>query len=148
MKTITAVLILFLLVSCVSQDQKDKEQIEQTVSKYWNAVRDNDMKAYKNLFDESEDYSGAMQADLYFLHKNYAKINLNNVLLKDFKIKDTTVIFAGNKQKYVQYVIAKKNDPNNLTKDLVITLMFYKPIGFNKIYNLAPLKNHIGWEKD
>ena len=28
---------------------------------------------------------------------------------------------------------------------LVITLMFYKPVGYDKIYNPSPLDNHIGW---
>lgn len=147
MKTTIAILILFLCIGCVSQDKKDKEQIKETVTKYWKTVKENDLEGYKSLFDENENFSGALQADLYFLHKNYEKINPNNILLKDYKIKDTTVMFAENKQKYVQYIIKSKNDPNTLKEPLIITLMFYKPVGFNKIYNPSPLKNHIGWDK-
>ena len=43
--------------------------------------------------------------------------------------------------------ISKDNDSNNLYKPLIITLMFYKPVGYDKIYNSSPLDNHIGWGK-
>ena len=70
-------------------------------------------------------------------------------MLKNIKIKDTTDIFIPSvKMKYVQYIFKKENDTNNLKKPLVITLMFYKPNGFNKIYNPNVLKNHIGWDKN
>ena len=32
-------------------------------------------------------------------------------------------------------------------KPLIITLMFYKPVGFDKIYYPVILQNHIGWDK-
>lgn len=47
----------------------------------------------------------------------------------------------------MQYIIKKDNDSNNLYKPLIITLMFYKPVGYDKIYNSSPLDNHIGWGK-
>lgn len=147
-KYISLILIALSISCCVNQKKKDEEQIKNTVAKYWSAVKDNDLERYKDLFDENENYAGAIQSDLYFLHKNYDKINPHDVLLKNYKIKDTTVMFAENKQKYVQFIVVTKNDPNNLKKDLIITLMFYKPVGFDKIYNLSPLQNHIGWGKD
>jgi len=144
----TSIVIILLSISCcVNQKKKDDEQIKNTIAEYWSAVKDNDLERYKSLFDENEDFAGGIQADLYFLHKNYDKINPNNSLLKDYKIKDTTVMFAENKQKYVQYTIKKENDTTYLKKPLIITLMFYKPVGYNRIYNPSPLKNHIGWDK-
>ncbi len=56
-------------------------------------------------------------------------------------------MFAENKQKYVQYTIKKENDTTYLKKPLIITFMFYRPVGFNKIYNPVILENHIGWDK-
>jgi len=146
-KYISLILILLSISCCVNQKQKDEEQIKNTIKEYWTAIKNNDLEGYKNLFDESENFAGAMQADLYFLHKNYNKINPNDILLKNIKIKDTVVMFAENKQKYVQYTIKKENDTNLIKKPLIITLMFFKPVGYNKIFNLAPLKNHIGWDK-
>jgi len=146
-KYISFIMILLSISCCVNQKQKDEEQIKNTVREYWKAVKNNDLRKYNDLFDDSENFSGAMQGDLYFLHKNYDKINPNDILLKNIIIKDTTVMFEQNKQKYVQYIIKKKNDTSYIKKPLIITLMFFKPIGYNKIFNLSPLKNHIGWDK-
>lgn len=146
-KYILAILFLLNISCCVNQKKKDEEQIKETITRYWKSVKDNDLENYKNLFDDSEDFAGGMDADLNFLHKNYDKINPNDLLLKDYKIKDTVVMFAQNKQKYVQYVIKKEKDSSYLKKPLIITLMFYKPVGFNKIFNPSPLRNHIGWDK-
>jgi len=146
-KYILAILFLLNISCCVNQNKKDEEQIKTTVQKFWKTIKDDDSESYKNLFDNNETFFGGIQADFYFLRKNYDKINPNDILVKNIKIKDTTVMFAENKQKYVQYVIKKENDSNNLKKPLIITLMFYKPVGYNKIFNAAPLKNHIGWDK-
>lgn len=142
-----ALLIFLSLNSCVNQKQKDEEQIKETVTKYWQAVKENNIDNYKNLFVDSESFAGGIQADLYFLHKNYDRINSNDVLLKEIKVKDTVVRFEENKQKYVQYIIKKENDTSLLKKPLIITLMFYKPAGLNKIFYPSPLRNHIGWDK-
>ncbi|MDR7739633.1 hypothetical protein, partial [Riemerella anatipestifer] len=65
----------------------------------------------------------------------------------DVKIKDTVDVFLPSvSMKYVQYTYKKENDSNNLKKPLIITLMFYKPVGLDKIYNSVILQNHIGWE--
>lgn len=49
--------------------------------------------------------------------------------------------------KYVQYIYKKDNNSSILKKPLIITLMFYKPVGFDKIYYPVILQNHIGWDK-
>lgn len=146
-KYISLVAIFLSISCCVNQKQKDEEEIKNTIKEYWSAVKNNDSQKYISLFDESENFAGAIQADLYFLHKNYNKINPNDKLLENIKIKDTTVMFAQNKQKYVQYIVRKQNDTTLLKKPLIITLMFYKPVGYNKVFNLSPLQNHIGWDK-
>ncbi|MCT2409286.1 hypothetical protein NZD88_17185 [Chryseobacterium antibioticum] len=149
MKLTTLYLVLFLFcINCVSQDQKDKEQIKETVFKYWKSVQDNNLQSYNSLIYDSENYPGVTASELFFLNKHYNEINSKKDLLKNIKIKDTTDIFIPSvKMKYVQYIIVKENDPDNLKKDLIITLMFYKPNGLNKIYNPGVLENHIGWDK-
>lgn len=145
---IYSILFLFCL-SCVSQDQKDKEQIKETVLKYWKTVRENNLQSYNSLIYDSENYPGVTASELFFLNKHYNEINSKKDLLKNLKIKDTADIFIPSvKMKYVQYIIVKENDPDNLKKDLIITLMFYKPNGLNKIYNPGVLENHIGWDKE
>ncbi|MCJ7936145.1 MAG: hypothetical protein MUW56_21575 [Chryseobacterium sp.] len=148
MKNLLLIPILLLTINCCNAPKNsDDAEIKETVTKYWKAIKDNDIETYKNLFDENEEFSGGIQADLFFLHKNYEKINPNNILLKNYKIKDTIVMFSNNKQKYVQYVVNNQGNNGNIKKPLIITLMFYKPVGYNKIYNPSPLKNHIGWDK-
>lgn len=147
MKVINYILgILFLLNinCCVNQKKKDEEQIKDTVTKYWKAVKENKVEECLNLFEDVENYKGGVQSDIYFLHKNYDKINPNDILLKNIRVKDTVVMFSQNKQKYVQYIIKKENDSNCLKKPLIITFMFYKPVGYNKIFNRTILQNHIG----
>lgn len=152
MKTIlkytSILLILFSVSCCVNQTKKDEEQIKETVQKFWETAKVNDFEGYKNLVADPDIFSGVMQTELNFLHKNYDKINPNDILLKNIKIKDTIVRFPQNKQKYVKYVFKSKNDSNSLKKPLIITLMFYKPIGFDKIYYPLILQNHIGWDKE
>ena len=150
MKTIRYITILLVLLNiscCVNQKQKDEEQIKDTINKYWHSVKENNVKECLSLFEDVENYSGVVQSDLFFLNKNYDKINPNNILLKNIKIKDTTVMFAENKQKYVQYMIKKENDTTYLKKPLIITFMFYKPVGYNKIFNRAVLQNSSNWDK-
>lgn len=146
-KYVLATLFLLNISCCINQKKKDEEQIKDTVTKYWKAVKEDKVEECLNLFEDVENYEGGVQSDIYFLHKNYDKINPNDILLKNIKVKDTVVMFAQNKQKYVQYVIKKENDSNYMKKPLIITFMFYKPVGYNKIFNRAVLQNHIGWDK-
>ncbi len=49
-------------------------------------------------------------------------------------MKDTSIAGPNVHQKYVQYVIKKENDTNYVKKPLIITLLFYKPVGYDKIF--------------
>ncbi|KFF08219.1 hypothetical protein IW15_22750 [Chryseobacterium soli] len=149
MKTIKyiSLILILLCVSCVNQKKKDDEQIKNTVREYWKAVKTNDLKAYNNLIYDSENFPGVTMGDLGFLHDHYKILNLDEILQKNIKIKDTTGLSPDTTMKYVQYTIKKENDSNYMNKPLTITLMFYKPIGLNKIYDPVILENHIGWDK-
>lgn len=149
MKSITLTLVLFFcFISCLSQGQREKEQIRATVLRYWKAVRENNLSEYNNLIYNSDKYPGGISSELFFLNEYYDEINFNKDLLNNIKIKDTVDAFMPDIQmKYVQYIIEKENDSNNIRKPLVITLMFYKPVGYDKIYNPSILQNHIGWGK-
>lgn len=147
-KYISILLILLSISCCVNQNKKDEEQIKETVRNFWATVKRNDFNGYKNLVEDNEIFLGSMQAEFSFLHKNYDKINPNDALLKNIKIKDTSIASPNTQQKYVRYIIKKQNDTNNLQKPLIITLLFYKPVGYNKIFNRKILQNHIGWDKD
>lgn len=145
--TLIYLIIIFSFIGCVSQEQKDKEQIEKTVINYWSAVKSNNLQEYNNLINDSENYPGVTSSELFFLNKHYNEINFKKDLLNNIKIKDTIDIIPDVKMKYVQYVYRKENDINNLKKPLIITLMFYKPSGLDKIYTPVILQNHIGWDK-
>ena len=135
-----------VFISCVNQQNKDEEQIRKTVNKFWDTIKRDDIEGYKELFYDNEIFLGSISADFYFLHNNYDEIS-KSIQGKKLKIKDTIVFLPENRKKYVQYIIKKDNDSNNLYKPLIITLMFYKPVGYDKIYNSSPLDNHIGWGK-
>lgn len=143
-KIIKILALLSIFVSCANQQKKDEEQIRKTVNKFWDTIKRDDIEGYKELFYDNEIYLGSISADFYFLHNNYDEIS-KSIQGKKLKIKDTIVFLPENRKKYVQYIIKKDNDSNNLYKPLVITLMFYKPVGYDKIYNPSPLDNHIGW---
>lgn len=145
--TLIYLAIIFSCIGCVSQDQKDKEQIKKTVINYWNAVKNNNLQAYNSLIYNSENYPGVTSSELFFLNKHYNEINSKKDLLNNIKIKDTIDIIPNVKMKYVQYVYKKENDTNYLKKPLIITLIFYKPNGLDKIYTPVILQNHIGWDK-
>lgn len=140
--------LFFLCISCVSQDQKDNEEIKKTVTKYWKSVKENNLPLYSSLIYNSEKYPGVMSSELFFLNKHFDLINSKRNLFTNIKIKDTTDVYMPSvKMKYVQYIYKKENDSNNLKKPLIITLMFYKPNGLDKIYTPVILQNHIGWDK-
>ncbi len=145
--TLIYLAIIFSCIGCVSQEQKDKKQIKTNVINYWSAVKNNNLQAYNSLIFDSENYPGITSSELFFLNKHYNEINSKKDLLNNIKIRDTTDIIPNVKMKYVQYVYKKENDINNLKKPLIITLIFYKPNGLDKIYTPVILQNHIGWDK-
>ena len=136
-KIIKILALLSIFVSCANQQKMDEEQIRKTVNKFWDTIKRDDIEGYKELFYDNEIYLGSISADFYFLHNNYDEIS-KSIQGKKLKIKDTIVFLPENRKKYVQYIIKKDNDSNNLYKPLVITLMFYKPVGYDKIYNPSP----------
>lgn len=139
MKNIFKVLIVFILYSCINQKQIEEKQIKDTVKRFWLSVKEKDFEAYKSLNENSDMFIGVMHMEFRFLNKNYEKINPNDYLTKDIKIKDTVLV---GKQKYVQYYIKSKD---TIKKPLIITLEFYKPIGYDKISNAVVLENHLLW---
>ncbi|OPB88687.1 MULTISPECIES: hypothetical protein [Elizabethkingia] len=148
MKTIITFWILITLcISCTTQNQKDNDQIEETVTEYWKAVKKNDLESYNRLIYNAASYPGVTSSELFFLSKHYNIINSKKKLLSEIKIKDTTDNITNVKMKYVQYIYKKDNNSSILKKPLIITLMFYKPVGFDKIYYPVILQNHIGWDK-
>ncbi|CAA7386371.1 hypothetical protein [Chryseobacterium fistulae] len=150
MKTVKYILVILFLLNincCVNQTKKDEKQIKKTVIQYFKAFKENDLHTYNSLIYNSDNYPGITASELFFLNKNYNKINSRENLLDNIKIKDTTDIIPSVKMKYVQYVYKNEKDSNNMKKPLIITLMFYKQIGFNKIYQPVILQNHIGWDK-
>ena len=136
-----------LCKSCISQNQKDNDHIKETITKYWKAVRENDLQSYNSLIYNAENYPGITSSELFFLNKHYNIINSKERLLSNIKIKDTVDIIPNVRMKYVQYTYKKDNDSNILKKPLIITLMFYKPMGLDKIYYPVVLQNHISWDK-
>ena len=64
-----------VLISCVNQQNKDEEQIRQTVNKFWDTIKRDDIEGYKELFYDNEIYLGSISADFYFLHNNYDEIS-------------------------------------------------------------------------
>ncbi|MCD1117449.1 hypothetical protein [Chryseobacterium turcicum] len=143
----TIILLIFFSTSCVNKKNKDEQQIKETVQEFWKKAKINDFEGYKKLVEDPDVFLGSMQAELNFIHKNYDQINPNDILLKNIKVKDTSIAGPNVHQKYVQYIIKKENDSNYLKKPLIITLLFYKPVGYNKIFNRKILQNHIGWDK-
>lgn len=147
-KYISIALFLLSISCCVNQKEKDEDQIKNTVKKYWKAVKENNLPLYRSMIYDSEKYPGVTSSELFFLNKHYDYVNSKKNPLTNIKIKDTTDIFMPSvKMKYVQYVYKNENDSNNLKKPLIITFLFYKPNGLNKIYNPGILQNHIGWDK-
>ncbi|MCT3759795.1 hypothetical protein HZQ19_13305 [Elizabethkingia anophelis] len=139
--------LIILFTGCISQNQKDNDQIKETVTEYWKAVKENDLESYNRLIYNAANYPGVTSSELFFLSKHYNIIDSKKKLLSEIKIKDTIDNITNVKMKYVQYIYKKDNNSNILKKPLIITLMFYKPVGFDKIYYPVILQNHIGWDK-
>jgi len=143
-KLILSVLVLVITVSCKTIN-KDNEQIKNTVNQYFKAVKNNDLSTYSALMYNSEKAPGGIASDLFFLHKNYSKINPNNILLKNIKIKDTVDI--GVHQKYIMFTLKKPNyKPFETNQDLKMYIMFWKEIGYNKRYQMYLIGDTPKWE--
>lgn len=140
-KYISFILILLSISCCVNQKQKDEEQIKNTVKEYWKAVKNNDEENYLKLVDGGEEYRFAMLNQLHYLNRNYNEIK-NTVESKEVKIRDTNEL--GESQKCVEYLFVKSN---STVEPLSIKLFFFRPISYNKIFNVQILGNMPEWEK-
>lgn len=144
MKTFKYISILLILLSiscCVNQKKKDDEQIKETVQKFWTIVQNNDEESYLKLIDNSEEYRVAMLYQLHYLNRNYNKIK-GSTESKEIQIKDTNEL--GGSQKCIEYLFVK---PNSTTEPLNMKLFFFKPVGYDKIFNVQIIGNMPKWEK-
>lgn len=144
MKAIKYILLALILLSiscCVNKKQKDEEQIKTTIQNFWKSVQNNDEESYLKLVDGSEEYRFAMLNQLHYLNRNYGKIK-NIVESKEIQIKDTNEL--GESQKCIEYLFVK---PNSTVEPLSLKLFFFRPIGYNKIFNVQILGNMPEWEK-
>lgn len=140
-KYISLILILLSISCCVNKKQKDEEQIKITVQNFWITVQNNDEASYLKLVDGSEEYRFAMLNQLHYLNRNYSKIK-RTIESKGVQIKDTNEL--GESQKCVEYLFIK---PNSTVEPLSVKLFFFKPAGYNKIFNVQILGNMPEWEK-
>ncbi|WP_263602426.1 hypothetical protein [Chryseobacterium sp. PET-29] len=140
-KYISLALILLSISCCVNKKQKDEDQIKTTIQNFWKSVQNNDEANYLKLVDGSEEYQFAMLNQLHYLNRNYSKIK-NIVESKEMQIKDTNEL--GESQKCVEYLFVK---PNSTVEPLSVKLFFFRPVGYNKIFNVQILGNMPEWEK-
>ncbi|RRQ45504.1 hypothetical protein [Chryseobacterium sp. SC28] len=140
-KYISILLILLSISCCVNQKEKDEEQINTTVQKFWITVQNNDEENYLKLIEGSEEYRFAMLYQLHYLNRNYSKIKAITES-KEIQIKDTNEL--GGSQKCVEYLFVK---PNSTTEPLSVRLFFLKSLGYNKIFNVQIIGNMPKWEK-
>ena len=134
---ILIVLISIPLVSCNTRSSEER-RIKQTVTNFLNAAEKKERKKCEDLIYEGDHYSGAISMQLHYLNKNLKNINYED-LKNNIKIKDTVYIL-GAKMKYVKYII---KNPNNKSTPLMMTFVFYKPIGYDKIYSPNFLENFL-----
>ena len=142
MKNLTFILLsLIVLVSCNISKNSDNEQIKNTVINYFNSIKKNDTLGYKKIYQLND---GGDFYDFNFLKRNYSKINPNNILLKNIKVKDT---FNMVEKKYVMFTFKKANPkPFEYNQDLKMYLLFWKQVGYDKIYEMYIIGNMPEWE--
>lgn len=130
-----------LILSCAPSKNWDNEQIKKTVTNYFNAIKENDTIGYKKIYALND---GGDYYDFNFLKRNYSKINPNNILLKNIKVKDT---FNMVQKKYVVFTFKKLNPkPFEYNQDLKMYLLFWKQVGYDKIYEMYIIGNMPEWE--
>ncbi|PZU87006.1 MAG: hypothetical protein DI529_07615 [Chryseobacterium sp.] len=135
------IIALIFLFSCESQSKND-EKMKMVVNNYFSNIKDNDIEKIPSLFWEQGIFSGAIASDAFFINKHYTELRIDS-LLKQMIIKDTTSIIPSQKQKYIQFTIKKSED--NLP--VIITFIFDKMNGFDKISNPNVLQNQMYWNK-
>ncbi|MBW8362461.1 MAG: hypothetical protein K0M56_09785 [Kaistella sp.] len=135
------VLMIFFLCSCESRNKND-EKMEMVVKNYFSNIKKDSIEEISKLFWESENFSGAIKSEAFFINKHYDELKIDD-LVRQMKIKDTASIIPSQKQKYIQFTI-KKNEDN---LPIIITFIFDKMYGFDKITNPNVLQNQMYWNK-
>lgn len=146
MKNIILLLSIISTVSCcTNQKNKDDTEIRTVVKKYFSTIENNDLNGFSKLISNSDKFPGGISSYLFFLNNNYSKINPDNILLKNIKIKDTFDI--GEHQKYILFVLKKpKPKPFETNQDLRMYLFFRKAVGYDKISEIFIIGNIPDWE--
>lgn len=141
MKYFILALTIFFLYSCNSENENN-EKMKLVVKNYFSKIKKDSIEEIPNLFWENEIYTGAIKADAFFINKHYHELKIDD-FVKQIKIKDTTSIIPSQKQKYIQFTIKKSKD--NLP--IIITFIFDKMYGFDKIASPIVLQNQMYWNK-
>ena len=141
-KIILIAISIFALNSCKNLKNADNEQIKKTTIAYFKAIERNDTLMYKKIYKIND---GGDMYEFNFMQRNYQKINPNNILLKNMKVKDT--FSAGVNQKYVEFILKKPNyKPFEKNEDLRLYLMFWEKTGLAKIEQVFIIGNTAKWE--
>lgn len=135
-------MLSLVLLSCNTQASRERK-IKQTVTEFLNAVEKDKTNQCRDLIKDGHNSYGSIHMQVRFLNRNYKKINSYVNLKNNIKVKDT--LFFGAKMNYVQYYV-QNNKSNYKQKPLIITFMFYKEIGYNKIFNSNFVENFLDWE--
>lgn len=141
MKYFILVYTIFFLCSCESENKND-EKMKMVVKNYFSNIKKDSIENIPKLFWGSENFSDAITSQAMFISKHYYELKIED-LVKHMKIKDTTSIIPSQKQKYIQFTI-KKNEDN---LPIIITFIFDKMHGFDKITSPNVLQNQIYWNK-
>ena len=141
MKYFILALTIFFLYSCNSENENN-EKMKLVVKNYFSKIKKDSIEEIPNLFWENEIYTGAIKADAFFINKHYHELKIDD-FVKQIKIKDTSSIIPSQKQKYIQFTI-KKNEDN---LPIIITFIFDKMYGFDKIASPNVLQNQMYWNK-
>lgn len=142
MKNLIFIIALLLSTKECKTSNKDDVKIKNTVITYLNSIKNGDTLSYKSAYKMDD---GGDMYEYNFLRRNYTKINPNNILLKNMKVKDT--FNAGVSKKYVMFTLKKPNyKPFETNQDLRIYLMFWKNTGYDKIDQVFIIGNMPKWE--
>ena len=136
-----SLLAILLICSCKSE-KTEHEQMKTVIKNYFSNVQKNKIDTIPNLFMENKIFNGAIKSEAFFINKHYSELKIDSLLNK-ITIKDTTSIIPSQKQKYIQFTI-KKNEDN---LPIIITFIFDKMYGFDKIASPNILQNQTYWNK-
>lgn len=132
-----------LLISCNTNSSANRK-MKNTVISFLDGIEKRNTNQCRDLIHNGHEYYGSIRMQVYFLNKNYQKINSYVDLRKNINIQDT--IYSGAKMKYVQYYI-KNHNLKKTQKPLVITFIFYNEVGYDKVFNSFFVENMLEWEE-